>query len=174
MSQEFIEQFCKGLEGQIRLDNKGVIALRRSYGKLLTDENVNMQAVSTFYKVLPDGVSKKDESTYFLCAVIAAYQGTCYGEKTLSQLVRARISDSSTFESKFNHILDLDAVDELYYDSLYSLIKRLGIRESENKGTKLDITKLLQDILYWEYRSIERESKPQKWAREVYQRKGEQ
>lgn len=173
MTQDLVDEFCDKLEKQIWINSKDAIVLRRSYGRSLTDEKLNMQAVSSFYKMLPDKVSRRDESICFVCAVIAAYQGTCYGTKTIGELVRDKI-DSTTFESKFNYLLNLNVVDEFFYAKLYNIAKRLNLRASDDKKDKLNIKILLQDMLYWEYRSIEKESKPQKWAREVYYRKGEE
>ena len=147
-----IDDFFSNLS---KLTKEDFTYLKRSYNKSFYD--LNNRVLVSFYKVLPLQIKYK-EFIWFFCACLYCYQDG-NGETSFEMAVQK--SNDENIKMKFNTILR----EILEEDSL--LLYKLGqlIRLLNNQGYKINIEKLLKDLLLW---NNDNGFIQKKWAKAVY------
>lgn len=129
--------------------------LKRSAGKDLSDARPG--ALAAFYQVLPFGVSRFKENTWFLLATLYAgskramsqeERGKRWDETNLGwSLKRAAIQKSSSgLDKKFTALLDSGQSDYIISYRLRQLVVQI-----DRMGVPVNWPKLLQDMSNWEH-----------------------
>lgn len=163
-NNSIIDNFFENLD---LLNSQDLINLRICFGKDL--KNVSNRYLISFYKVLPEYVSKNNEEIYFFIATLYAKQKEMRSDiisKSFYNIIKHCINNNddilmNTIELKFkNLIMRYDVISNysIYLRDLYFIIRIMN-----NLDFKVDEKSLLFDIIYWNNGEVSK-----KWMRNIY------
>lgn len=133
--------------------------LRRNCGKLLID--ADGQAVTAFYRCLPEAVPHWQEDCWFAAACFSCLWETDQKGQPFEAVLSALKENSDSMEHRLAAMLDLKWDEDGY---LLLKISRI-IKMAGSKGMAMDCESLLQDLIYW---NSSNQSVQRKWARAMY------
>jgi CRISPR system Cascade subunit CasB len=160
MSDEQIEQiyeFCGRLNN---LDKGEMARLKRSAGKTLPESSGAAQLL--FFRLLPNGVGKNEEETYFLLATLyplieASAMPASLGA-ALRRLRPPNDDAAKTYDRRVRRLLEADR-------SRLPFLIRQTVRLLADHRQRIHWPTLLKDLLHW---SSEKRYVQMRWARDYW------
>ena len=159
MSKDQIEQiyeFC----GRLSHLGKGEQArLKRSAGKALPEASGAAQLL--FYRLLPEGIEKREEETYFLLATLYPLAEASSTPASLGVALhhyRLNLSNPESLDRRVRRLLEADK-------ARLPFLVRQTVRLLADREQRIHWPTLLKDLLHW---NSEKRFVQMRWARDYW------